>query len=80
MKIELFRPTDGGSQIQGTISNLKEEDTNVPDVVFEFVDVDGEVVTAETVAGTTLAPKESARFEFNPVGAGIAAWRYKVGG
>ena len=80
VKVELFQPTDGGYQLQGTISNLKEEDTNVPDVVFEFVDVDGEVVTAETVAGTTLAPKESARFEFNPVGAGIAAWRYKVGG
>ncbi len=80
VSVELFQPTDGGYQVQGTISNLKEEDTAVPDVVFEFVDTDGEVVTAETVSGTTLAPKGSARFELNPLGDGIAAWRYKVGG
>ena len=80
VKVELFQSTDGGYQVQGTISNLKEEDTAVPDVVFEFVDTDGEVVTAETVSGTTLAPKGSARFELNPLGGGIAAWRYKVGG
>lgn len=80
VKVELFQSTDGGYQVQGTISNLKEEDTTVPDVVFEFVDADGKVVTAETVSGTTLASKESARFEFNLLGDGIAAWRYKVGG
>ena len=78
--VELFQATDGGYQVQGTISNLKEEDTTVPDVVFEFVDTYGEVVTAETVSGTTLAPEESARFELNPLGDGIAAWRYRVGG
>ena len=80
MKVELFEPADGGYQVQGTISNLEEEDTTVPDVVFEFVDADGEVVTAETVSGTTLVPNGSARFELNPLGDGIAAWRYKVGG
>ncbi len=80
VKIELFRPTDGGYQVRGTIANLKEEDTIVPDVVFEFVDAYGEVITAETVSGTTLAPKESAWFELEPLGDGIAAWRYKVGG
>ncbi len=80
VKVELFQLTDGGYRVQGTVSNLKEEDTTVPDVVFEFVDTDGKVVTAETVSGTTLAPKGSARFELNPLGDGIAAWRYKVGG
>ena len=80
VKVELFQSTDGGYQVQGTISNLKEEDTIVPDVVFEFVDAEGEVVTVETVSGTTLAPKGSARFELNPIGDGIAAWRYKVAG
>ncbi len=79
VKVELFQSTDGGYQIQGTISNLKEEDTTVPDVVFEFVDAEGNVVTAETVSGTTLASKGSVRFELNPLGDGIAAWRYKVG-
>jgi tetratricopeptide (TPR) repeat protein len=80
VKVELFEPANGGYQVQGTISNLKEEDTTVPDLVFEFVDADGEVVAAETVFGTTLASKGSARFEFNLLGDGIAAWRYKVGG
>ena len=78
--VELFQATDAGYQVQGTISNLKEEDTIVPDVVFEFVDAEGEVVTVETVSGTTLAPKGSAPFELNPLGDGIAAWRYKVEG
>ncbi len=80
VSVELFQSADGGYQIQGTISNLKEEDTTVPDVVFEFVDADGKVVTAETVSGTTLAPRGSALFEFDLLGDGIAAWRYKVGG
>ncbi len=80
VKVERFQSTDGGYQIQGTISNLKEEDTTVPDVVFEFVDTDGNVVTAETVSGTTLTSKGSARFELNPLGDGIAAWRYRVAG
>jgi tetratricopeptide (TPR) repeat protein len=80
VKVELFQRTDGGYQVQGTISNLKEEGTTVPDVVFEFVDTGGEVIATETVSGTTLAAKGSARFEFSPLGEGIAAWRYKVGG
>ena len=80
VQVKLFQPTDGGYKVQGTVSNLKEEDTTVPDVIFEFVNTKGKVVTSETVSGTTLAPKGSAPFELNPLGDGIAAWRYKVGG
>ncbi len=80
VKIELFQPGDTGYQVQGTISNLKEEETSVPDIVFEFVSLDGRVVTSETVSGRTLTSKATDRFQFNAVGEGIAAWRYKTEG
>ncbi len=78
VKIELFQPGDTGYQVQGTISNLKEEETSVPDIVFEFVSLDGLVVTSETVSGRTLTSKATDRFQLNAVGEGIAAWRYKT--
>ena len=78
VNIELFQPGDTGYQVRGTISNLKEEETSVPDIVFEFVNLDGRVVTTETVSGRILTSKASDRFQFNPVGEGIAAWRYKT--
>ena len=78
VKIELFQPGDTGYQVQGTISNLKEEETSVPDIVFEFVSLDGRVVTSETVSGRTLTSKATDRFQLNAVGEGIAAWRYKT--
>lgn len=76
VRIELFQPSDSGYQVQGTIANPKEEETRVPDLVFEFVDVDGRVVTTETVFGRTLTSKATDRFQLSPVGEGIAAWRY----
>ena len=76
VRIELFQPTDSGFQVRGTIVNPKEEETRVPDLVFEFVDVDGRVVTTDTVSGQTLTSKATDRFQLSPVGEGIAAWRY----
>ena len=78
VNIELFQPSDSGYQVQATLSNLKEEETSVPDIVFEFVSIDGRVVTSETVSGRTLSSKATDRFEVNAVGEAIAAWRYKT--
>ncbi len=77
VRIDLFQSSDSGYQVQGTIANPKEEETMVPDLVFEFVDLDGRVVTTETVYGRTLTSKATDRFQLSPVGEGIAAWRYR---
>ncbi len=78
VEIEIFEPRDTGYQVRGTISNLKEGETSVPAIVFEFVDFDGRVVTTEAVSARTLTSKATDRFQLTPVGEGIAAWRYKT--
>ncbi len=78
VRIEVFQPSEGGYQVGGTIANVRDEETTVPDLVFEFLDIDGRVVTTETVSGRTLISKAADRFQLSPVGEGIAAWRYKA--
>jgi tetratricopeptide (TPR) repeat protein len=80
VRIDSFDRTESGAQVRGTISNLKEEETTVAEVRFEFLDAAGQVVTMETVSGTTLTSKASSPFQFNPVGEGIVAWRYRTEG
>ena len=74
----MFEPSESGYHVRGTIANLRNEETTVPDLVFEFLDIDGRVVTTETVFGQTLISKATDRFQLGPVGEGIAAWRYKA--
>jgi tetratricopeptide (TPR) repeat protein len=80
VRVESFQRTEGGAQVRGTIRNLKEEETTVPEITFEFLDMNGRVVARETFSGATLASTGSTSFQFNPVGAGLASWRYKIEG
>jgi hypothetical protein len=80
VRVELFQRTESGAQVRGTIRNLKEEETTVPELTFEFLDLNGSVVARETFSGATLTSTGSASFQFNPAGEGVASWRYKVEG
>jgi tetratricopeptide (TPR) repeat protein len=78
VQIRRFQRSDAGARVQGTITNLKEEEITVPDLTFELLNVDGDVVARETVAGTTVSSGGSTQFQFTASGEGIAAWRYRV--
>ena len=78
--VERFQPANGGYYVQGRVSNLREEDVTVPDVVFEFVDAEGNVVATETIGGTRLNPEGTTEFEFTPLAEAVAAWRYRTEG
>ena len=80
VQVDLFQRSESGAEVRGTIRNLKEEETTVPALTFEFLDMNGTVVVQETFSGATLTSTGSASFRFNPVGAGVASWRYKVEG
>ena len=78
VRISVFRPTDAGYQMEGMLVNPKEDEATVPDIVFEFVNIDGRVVTTETVSGRTMTSKATNGFALSPLGEGIVAWRYKI--
>jgi tetratricopeptide (TPR) repeat protein len=78
INVYAFQPSEEGNYIQGTISNLMEEQLTIPPLEFEFLDEQGQVVITETFTGATLEAKGSADFNFSPVAPGVAAWRYKL--
>jgi len=78
VNITFFEQTDTGVHVTGTLTNLKDEDTPVPEITFTFVNAAGETVTTETVAAQTLGSFATADFDLNPVGEGIVGWTYQA--
>jgi tetratricopeptide (TPR) repeat protein len=78
INVYAFQPSEEGNFIQGTISNLMEEQLTVPPLEFEFLDEQGQVLITETYSGATLEAKGSAEFNFSPAAPGVAAWRYRL--
>ncbi|MFQ5704405.1 MAG: tetratricopeptide repeat protein [Gemmatimonadales bacterium] len=79
VNVDISQQIRGGYTLRGRVVNLRARSTSVPAITFEFLDKDGNVVSTQTVAAATLASKKSKRFSFTQAGAGIVAWRYKVG-
>ena len=77
--VSTFQPTGSGYDVRGIITNRTSEAVTVPALTFEFLDESGKVVQTLTVDQQTLDPDGVVPFALNPVGEGIAAWRYKVG-
>lgn len=77
--VDLSRPTAGAFTVAGRLINLKDGETAVPTITFEFVDATGNVVSTETVGNESLAASASSRFQTTATGEGIVAWRYTVG-
>jgi hypothetical protein len=73
-----FWESPEGFELHGTITNLGDEQIMVPPVRFEFVDTTGGIVTARTIAKTSLGGHAVFRFEWTSGEEQVAAWRYRV--
>jgi tetratricopeptide (TPR) repeat protein len=78
VKIDVQQPTDEGFLVQGRLTNPKEAEVAVPGIEFEFLDVEGNVLSTEMVEPTTLDPMGSSTFYLTGTAEGIAAVRYKA--
>jgi tetratricopeptide (TPR) repeat protein len=78
--VDLQQPVEGGFAVQGRVTNPKEEPATVTDIVFDFLDGEGNVLFTDTVAGFTLDPRDSVGFQLTGVGEEIVAVRYRTEG
>jgi tetratricopeptide (TPR) repeat protein len=80
LTVSSFAPTGGSTwEVKGVIANTKSQPVNVPQITFEFLSEKGDVVRAMTLDPQTIEADGVAQFKFTVEGAGIAAWRYRIG-
>ena len=77
--ISQFDSTDVGRDVKGLVTNPRPTASAPLTLMFEFVNVKGEVVATETAQIPAVPPGQSQTFELHPKGAGIIAWRYRKG-
>jgi len=75
--VSQFDSTDTGRDVKGSVTNVREKPNAPYKLVFEFVDLQGQVVTTDTVQVATTPPGQKQDFALKPVGKTIAAWRYR---
>ena len=72
-----FDSTDTGRDVKGVVTNTREKPNAPYKLVFEFVDLKGEVVARDTVQIATTPPGGQQQFALKAAGPTIAAWRYR---
>ena len=75
--VTLFDSTDTGRDVKGIVTNTREKPNQPYNIVFDFVNLQGQVVATDTVKVPTTPPGQPYQFELKPAGPSIAAWRYK---
>ena len=75
--ISQFDSTDQGRDVKGLVTNPRPTASAPLALVFEFVNVKGEVVATDTAQIPSIPPGQSQAFELHPKGVGIIAWRYR---
>jgi tetratricopeptide (TPR) repeat protein len=75
--VSLFDSTDTGRDVKGVVTNPREAPNAPYKLVFEFVNVQGQVVATDTVNVAATPPGQSQQFALKPAGPTIAAWRYR---
>ena len=75
--VSQFDSTDTGREVKGVVTNPREVPNAPYKLVFEFVDLQGQVVATDTVAVAATPPGQGQQFAMKPKGATIAAWRYR---
>ncbi|HEV8381173.1 MAG TPA: hypothetical protein VGQ29_06295 [Gemmatimonadales bacterium] len=78
--VPTFDSTDTGREVRVIVTNPREKPNAPYKLIFEFVDLQGQVVATDTVAVPPIQPGQSQQFELKPAGASIAAWRYRKEG
>lgn len=77
--VDRFYELEGDTHtFQGRIINLMPESVSVPEITFEFIDTEGNVVTTERLEPATLEVDGTLDFQFNPADEAIQGWRYTV--
>jgi len=80
LTVSTFLPAGGGTwEVKGVIANTKSQLAKVPQITFEFLTEKGDVVRTLTIDPQTIDSEGLVSFSLAPEGAGIAAWRYRVG-
>jgi len=74
--VSQFDSTDTGREVKGVVANPRESPNPPYKLVFEFVDLKGQVVATDTVNVAATAPGQGQQFAMKPAGPTIAAWRY----
>ena len=75
--VSQFDSTDTGRDVKGSVTNVREKPNAPYKLVFEFVDLQGQVVTTDTVQVAATQPGQKQEFALKPAGKTIAAWRYR---
>ena len=75
--ITQFDSTDTGRDVKGMVTNPREAPNAPYKLVFEFVNLQGQVVATDTVQVAATPPGQAQQFELKPAGASIVAWRYR---
>ena len=75
--ITLFDSTDAGRDVKVMVTNTRERPNQPYNIVFEFLNLQGQVVATDTVKVAQAPPGQAQQFEVKPAGPSIAAWRYK---
>ncbi len=78
--IAQFDSTDLGRDVKGTVTNPRTTANKPFKLIFEFVNVQNQVVAGDTVQVNAIEPGQSQAFEVKASGVGIAAWRYRKEG
>ena len=75
--VSQFDSTDTGRDVKGLVTNVREKPNAPYKLIFEFVDLQGQVVATDTVQVAATQPGQQQQFALKPTGKTIAAWRYR---
>jgi len=75
--VSQFDSTDLGRDLKGTVTNPRTKASAPFKLIFEFVNMQNQVVGSDTVQVNAIEPGQSQAFEVKGSGPGIAAWRYR---
>jgi tetratricopeptide (TPR) repeat protein len=75
--VSQFDSTDTGRDLKGLVTNPRDKPNAPYKLIFEFVDLKGQLVATDTVDVGATPPGQGHQFALKPKGATIAAWRYR---
>lgn len=74
-----FQPGDQNASLAGLFTNFHTTKSAPAKLVFEFLDGHGKVIATETEPVPAIDPSGNQPFQIQVIGAGIVAWRYRMG-
>jgi tetratricopeptide (TPR) repeat protein len=77
VSVTQFDTDSAGATLKAVVTNLRTTPTPPFKLVFEFLNIKGEVVTTQTVDVPPIAPEQTQTIDLKATGVGIAGWRYR---